>query len=207
MRYKVRRTDEGYIAEQGDDVFTTVEHQEMVDELIKRGEHPIDVHDFVRAADRKWLREHPDEPDPDAAFDIARVWNGDGYVATTNTRVTSWRSTEHGLTSRDEIREAVIAQGFPEADVDARLDEIDRAMAEDRKYNRMALGGFVVARFGDGYRTRNIGEYNWWPPHGSVSSDRLRQRFHEYFLTDDAKIDALIERADREAAAAEGGAL
>jgi hypothetical protein len=206
MRFLIQRTDDGYFAKSDEENLSTTDREELIRFLVDHGEHPTDVYDFVRVADRRWLQEHPDEPDPGAYFMINKAWRSEEYTATASTREGVW-GTGGGMLGRDDVKAAVVEKGFPEEAVEARLNEIDQAMKEDRRYNRLEMGGFVVARFGDGYRTRSIGEYNWWPPHGAVSIDRLRQRFHERFLTDDAKIDALIERADREAAAAEGGAL
>lgn len=219
MGFTVTRNDDGYFAEQDDEKFSTADRSEMIQHLVERGNHPVDVHEFVRFADEKWLREHPDEPDEGALFRIGKNWKEEAYSAMTVTRTALWSASANGLSRRQEIRDAVVERGFPAVEVDARLDEIDQAMADDRAHDRMSLGHTVVIRSGDGYRIRSIGEYDWWPRQSAVSRDRaipkLRER-HGIFLastgnmTNEAKaestrwneenIQKLLERADQEAA-------
>jgi hypothetical protein len=138
----------------------------------------------------------------------------------TETRDGVWSASAHGLKTRKEVREGVVAQGFDATDVDARLDEVDSAMAEDRAFGRQELGSTVVIRTDDGYRIRSIGEYDWWPRHGAVSRERVVVKLRERHaivlassgnLSDEERaqsdawhedlIEKLLERADREAAA------
>jgi hypothetical protein len=72
MRFEVSRDGDNYHVKMDGEDLGMLDRESAVKLLIDRGNHAIDVFDFVRFADRRWLQDHPDEPDPGAFFHIGK---------------------------------------------------------------------------------------------------------------------------------------
>ena len=189
----IRRVDGGYVAHirnvTGELNLDTPTPRHIVATRMREfGKHSRDVDELLRFADRAWLVAHPEEDDPGEFFTITKRDIGYSVLSERRTGFV----TEIAK-STDDVLAHLVARGFAREAVQAQLDEIECLWERDMTTNRRALGSLDVERRDGGYVWRSFG--NAWVRSDPISADELKRIF---YWEDPAKLDAIIERADRE---------
>ena len=194
---EIERREGGYIATLKDEsrewvAEAPVPRRDLSAKLADFGMHWRDMDDLLRSVDRAWLREHPDEHDPDEYFTISR--RPDSYKH----RYTMMSERREGFliqdadTPEDVVRQ-LVERGFAQTDVETRLEEVESLWERDIATGRTKPNSLDVERRGSGYVWRGFGDA--WVRDDPCSAEQLKRML---YFHNQAELDRLIARADEE---------
>jgi hypothetical protein len=166
--------------------------RDMSSKLDEFGLHGRDAVELRRKVDREWLIAHPEESDPDEWFTISKKPDTDQHRYGMMSDRREGFKIQHAGTP-DEVIRQLVARGFDRVDVEARLAEVESLWEQDVKTGRNKPGSLDVARRGDGYVWRTFGDA--WVRGRPLTAEQLKRAL---YFHDQADLDSLIARADRE---------
>lgn len=167
MEVKVVRQIDGYVADapvaQVERAWSTsspVSRRELANTMLQLGVHSTTVSEAIWAADRVWLRAHPEEEDDGELLMVH--FSERGYWAIVDQRAGVW-STSGRPVAADELVVQLTKLGFEAQRVKTVMDEAERVWRTDRDSGRDALGHVDVIRTETGYLGRSLGRVGSFP--------------------------------------------